>query len=224
MTYLHINIKHQHYRDNNIPFLHIRLLKIIRPRPEAPTPGGAHQGPWADELAMPGCCTPVGLHGAEEGGMDCSGRGGHQTPGPNMEAMDGGVASWVVTGWPDWATGGGISMAIGADALLLLWLISPLLGMTARVWRSGDWGRFSLKSFDLAPGESIWRARNRFGGKGMVDLALGRGSGARDRKRRETRGWSARFMLASGWMTAFVSRTLRYSRAERISSALYSLS
>jgi hypothetical protein len=135
---------------------------------------------------MPGCYTSVSQHGAEEGGMDCGGRGGHQTPGPNMEGMDGGGAGWGVAGWPDWATGGGISMGVGADVLLDFRLISPkwwLLGMAARVWERWRLG----KIWGLNPW--IWRARNRFGARG-IDLAggawsiwrWGRGSGARDQE------------------------------------------
>jgi len=54
-------------------------------RQEVPTKG-------LEPMSLPCPCTPVSQHGVEEGGMDCGGRGGHQTPGPNMEGMDGGGA------------------------------------------------------------------------------------------------------------------------------------
>jgi len=55
-----------------------------------------------------------------------------------------------------------------------------------------------LKSLDLAREESIWRARNRFGGKSMIYLALGKGKRSTGSGRRETGKMKRRLLARIG--------------------------
>jgi hypothetical protein len=82
--------------------------------------GGARQGPWADALAMPGCCIPGIQYGVEEGAIDCCGYGGHQAPEAKIEGVAVGGTGWApFGGGTDWVLeAGGISIGGGAEVLL----------------------------------------------------------------------------------------------------------